>query len=144
MVRNGLHLGRVINEYQETFDRGDFLVRNVLGTDGQGGIGVTDFVRVGQTVRFHVRNAETADEELRELLEPRGKDNLPHAIGALVFSCNGRGTRLFAEADHDATVVRQTLGPIPAAGFFAMGEFGPVGDRNFVHGYTAGIAVFEE
>ena len=144
LVRGGLHLGRVINEYQETFERGDFLVRNVLGTDGEGGIGVTDMIRVGQTVRFHVRDAETADEELRELLAIPAKNAGSRAIGALVFSCNGRGTRLFAEADHDATVVRETLGPIPAAGFFAMGELGPVGDRNFVHGFTASIAVFEE
>src|SRR5262249_7287811 len=30
-VRQGLHIGRVINEYQESFQRGDFLVRNVIG-----------------------------------------------------------------------------------------------------------------
>lgn len=144
LVRQGLHLGRVINEYQETFERGDFLVRNVLGTDGEGGIGVTDLIRVGQTVRFHVRDAATADEELRELLGAARESSDSPPFGALIFSCNGRGTRLFDEPDHDATVVRETLGGIPAAGFFAMGEIGPVGDRNFVHGFTASIALFYE
>jgi small ligand-binding sensory domain FIST len=34
------------------------------------------------------------------------------------------------------------MGPIPVAGFFAQGEIGPVGGRNFLHGYTASVAVF--
>ena len=33
LARQGLHVGRVINEYQESFHRGDFLVRNVAGAD---------------------------------------------------------------------------------------------------------------
>ena len=72
-MQQGLHIGRVINEYQESFQRGDFLVRNVLGTDEAGGIAITDVVRVGQTVQFHVRDAATADEDLRGLLEPRAE-----------------------------------------------------------------------
>ncbi len=68
-IQDGLHLGRVINEYQGSFQRGDFLVRNVMGADDSGAIQITDVVRVGQTVQFHVRDAETADEDLRKLLE---------------------------------------------------------------------------
>ena len=144
-VQSGLHVGRVINEYQESFGRGDFLVRNVIGADDAGGIAITDLLRVGQTVQFHVRDAETADEDLRDLIE---NDRLDHprasAAGALLFSCNGRGTRLFPRPDHDVGVIRQMLGPIPVAGFFAMGELGPVGGQNFVHGYTASVLLFDE
>ena len=32
--------------------------------------------------------------------------------------------------------------PHPSAGFFCNGEIGPVGGRNFVHGYTASAALF--
>ncbi len=144
-VQQGLHIGRVINEYQETFRRGDFLVRNVIGADDAGGIAITDVVRVGQTVQFHVRDAETADEDLRSLLIQERQAH-PHARigGALVFSCNGRGQRLFTEPDHDIATVHEILGPIPVAGFFAMGEIGPVGGQNFVHGFTASIALFTE
>ncbi len=143
-VQAGLHLGRVINEYQETFDRGDFLVSNVMGADDSGGIAITDLVRVGQTVQFHVRDAETADEDLRTLIENERLDR-PHAriAGALLFSCNGRGTRLFSTPDHDVSAIHDHYGPIPIAGFFAMGELGPVGGQNFVHGYTASIVLFE-
>ena len=105
---------------------------------------ITDLARVGQTVQFHVRDAETADEDLRLLIETERLDR-PHAriAGALLFSCNGRGTRLFARPDHDVAAIRDRYGAIPVAGFFAMGEFGPVGGLNFVHGYTASVVLFE-
>jgi small ligand-binding sensory domain FIST len=139
-AQDGLHLGRVINEYQETFKRGDFLVRNVIGANDQGALAITDTVRVGQTVQFHVRDAETADQDLRLLLEAEQTGAQP--AGALVFTCNGRGSRLFPGPNHDVDVVHELLGPIPVGGFFAMGEIGPVGGQNYVHGYTASIAIF--
>lgn len=145
LVQNGLHVGRVINEYQETFQRGDFLVGNVLGADEHGGIATTSALRVGQTVQFHVRDADTADEDLRGLLA-REQAERPDARrrGALLFTCNGRGTRLFETPDHDVAALHELLGLLPVAGFFAMGELGPVGGQNFVHGFTASIALFEE
>jgi small ligand-binding sensory domain FIST len=144
-VQQGLHIGRVINEYQEKFQRGDFLVRNVMGADEAGGIAITDVVRVGQTVQFHVRDAETADEDLRSLLINERRTRPDARIGgALLFSCNGRGSRLFAEPHHDVNAIHNILGAVPVAGFFAMGEIGPVGGQNFVHGYTASIALFED
>ena len=141
-VQESLHVGVVINEYQDSFGRGDFLVRNVMGANDQGGIAITDHVRVGQTVQFHLRDAETAHEDLVSLLARDRSGS--RAVGALVFSCNGRGSRLFAEPDHDATAIAAAFGPIPTAGLFAMGEIGPVGGKNFVHGYTASIVLFEE
>ncbi len=144
-VQQGLHIGRVINEYQESFQRGDFLVRNVVGADESGAIQINDLIRVGQTVQFHVRDAETADEDLRESLsrerDPKAAPRTP--FGALLFNCNGRGARLFNAPNHDVRLIHEILGPIPVAGFFAMGELGPVGGQNFIHGFTASIVVFE-
>lgn len=144
-VQQGLHIGRVINEYQESFQRGDFLVRNVVGADESGAIQINDLIRVGQTVQFHVRDAETADEDLRESLirERDAKETTGVPFAALLFSCNGRGARLFNVPNHDIGLIHEILGPIPVAGFFAMGELGPVGGQNFIHGFTASIAVFE-
>jgi small ligand-binding sensory domain FIST len=144
--QEGLHIGRVINEYQESFQRGDFLVRNVMGAEESGAIQISDLIRVGQTVQFHLRDAETADEDLRlSLSQKRGSDEpRGEPVGALLFSCNGRGVRLFETPNHDVNVVHEVLGPIPVAGFFAMGELGPVGGQNFIHGYTASVVVFEK
>lgn len=139
-VRQGLHLGRVMSEYQDSFGRGDFLVRNVIGVDPRGGIAVADVIRVGQTVQFHVRDAESADEDLRELLE-RSAPEAP--VAGLLFTCNGRGTRLFGTPDHDTSVLADRLGNVPVSGFFAMGELGPVSGRNHLHGFTASVLLFE-
>jgi small ligand-binding sensory domain FIST len=144
-LMRGLHVGRVINEYKGDFQRGDFLVRNVLGLDQESGaLAITDRVRVGQTVQFHVRDAATADQDLRELLQTDLGAHEKRPAGALVFSCNGRGTRLFDEPHHDARAVRRVAGDLPLAGFFAQGELGPVGGQNFIHGFTASVALFEE
>jgi small ligand-binding sensory domain FIST len=145
LLQHGLHVGRVINEYQGEFQRGDFLVRNVLGLDQESGaMAITDFVRVGQTVQFHVRDAETADEDLHALLKMdlAAHERRPNA--ALLFTCNGRGTRLFSEPHHDARAIRQEAGDLPLAGFFAAGELGPVGGKNFIHGFTASVVLFED
>jgi small ligand-binding sensory domain FIST len=138
LLRSGLHLGIVVDEHRHDFGRGDFLVRNVLGADRESGaIAVGERVSVGQTVQFHVRDAAAADEDLRELLAGQS------AAGALLFTCNGRGERLFGTPDHDAGLVEALLGPIPAAGAFCAGEIGPVGGRNFLHGFTASVALFD-
>jgi small ligand-binding sensory domain FIST len=145
LQQGGLHVGRVINEYQGEFQRGDFLIRNVLGLDQESGaLAISDRVRVGQTVQFHVRDAETADEDLHELLQIDVSAHEKRPAGALLFSCNGRGTRLFPQPHHDARAVRAEVGAIPLTGFFAQGELGPVGGQNFIHGFTASLALFEE
>jgi len=145
LFQQGLHVGRVINEYQGQFQRGDFLVRNVLGLDPEtGALAITDRIRVGQTVQFHVRDATTADEDLHALLQMDLSAHERRPSAALLFTCNGRGRRLFREPDHDARAVRAEAGDIPLAGFFAQGELGPVGGQNFIHGFTASVVLFEE
>jgi small ligand-binding sensory domain FIST len=144
LAQEGLHLGRVINEYQASFGRGDFLVRNVIGFDQDtGAMAVNDRIRVGQTVQFHVRDAQSAHEDLETLLKASVPTGGPPA-GALLFTCNGRGTRLFQESSHDARLVSKYGSGCPLAGFFAQGEIGPIGGRNFIHGFTASIALFQD
>lgn len=145
LVESGVHLGVAMNEYQDSFHRGDFLIVNVHGVDrSTGALATGGLMRVGQTVQFHIRDAETADEDLRHMLERSSQSPPAMQRGALLFSCNGRGTRMFSEPNHDASAIQQVLGPIPLAGFFAQGELGPVGGKNYIHGFTASIAVFEE
>ncbi len=135
------HIGIAIDEYRDDFERGDFLIRNILGWDLTGALAVNDVVRRGQTIQFHVRDADSAREDLEVLLETEGTDGESAPETALLFSCNGRGTRLFADPDHDVSAVRERGGDIPIAGFFAGGEIGPVGDKNFLHGFTASVVL---
>jgi len=146
LARSALFLGRVVNEYQEEFGRGDFLIRNLIGSDPQSGaLAVGDLMRTGQTVQFQVRDAQTADEDLRHLLaKERTELAKQQPRGALLFSCLGRGERMYGTADHDIRAVQENIGPVPTAGFFCNGEIGPIGNRAFIHGFTSVIGLFTE
>lgn len=143
LLQDGLLIGRAISEYRERWGRGDFLVRNLVGANEEtGALGVNDYVRTGQTVQFHVRDAATAEEDLELLLDVQKIDE--PAAGGLLFSCNGRGTNLFEEPCHDIAASQRAMPKTPIAGFFAAGELGPVGGKNFIHGHTASFALFRE
>ena len=142
LVAAGLQIGVAMDEYAERHERGDFLIRGVIGIDPEReAVAIGDVVDVGRTVRFHVRDAATADEDLYDLLDAH-REELGRIDGALLFSCNGRGSAMFGTADHDPVALRDTLGPIGVAGFFAAGEVGPVGGQNHVHGFTASVLIF--
>lgn len=135
LMQSGLHLGLVADEYLEDFATGDFLIRSVMGVDQErGAVAVGDHVSVGQVVQFQVRDADSAHQDLLDHLDGP-------AEGALLFTCNGRGQRFFGEPDHDAGLLGEHL-TRAVAGAFCAGEIGPVGERSFVHGFTASMAVF--
>jgi small ligand-binding sensory domain FIST len=141
LLHNGLFIGRAIVPEQDELGRGDFLIRGVVGMDQRSGaIAVGDYVREGEVVQFHLRDAATAQEDLELMLLPQTFSQPP--AGAFLFSCNGRGTRLYDHPDGDITTFRQALGPTPLAGFFCAGEIGPIGGRNFLHGHTASMVLF--
>lgn len=149
LMQRAPFLGLAIDPNKSEFERGDFLVRAVVGIDErERSVAVADLVRRGQTVQFLVRDADSASEDLKLLMASQGGGALgtptdPRSAGALLFSCNGRGTRMFPEPNHDISCVRSSLeSEVPVAGFFAAGEIGPVGGRNFLHGLTASVAVF--
>jgi small ligand-binding sensory domain FIST len=144
LAARGLMLGIVIDENKPDYDRGDFLIRGLLSVDEETeSIAVGERIRVGQTMRMQVRDGASADEDLAESLERHFGDLERPAAGALLFTCNGRGSHMFDSPDHDVSALTRALGGAPAAGFFCAGEIGPVGPRNFVHGFTATLAVFD-
>jgi small ligand-binding sensory domain FIST len=143
LAQEAVFVGIAMNEYNHKFKRGDFLIRGVMAIDPEtGGGAVADYVHVGQTVQFHLRDAQTAQEDLHELLNiHRSRFNNEKLKGAFIFSCNGRGENLFRIKDHDIKIIQQSLGPMAAAGFFCAGEIGPVGGVNFLHGFTSSMAL---
>lgn len=144
-ANRAVHLGIVIDEHRNRFERGDFLIRNLLGADQTtGAVAVGEVVQEGQTVQFHLRDAASASEEFNALLAADHARHRHPPLGALMFSCCGRGQGLFGKPNHDAGTATARLGSIPLAGFFAQGEIGPVGGRSFLHGYTASLALFAE
>ena len=117
-------------------------MRGILSADAEAGsLTVGERVRVGQAVRLQVRDAASADEDLSEAVARGVADLGGPPAGALLFTCNGRGSHMFDAPDHDARVLDGATGSAPVGGFFCAGEIGPVGDRNFVHGFTATMAL---
>jgi len=144
LANGGLKVGLVMDEYRSEQRHGDFLIRSVIGADAESGaIVVAGEIDIGQTVQFHVRDAESADEDLRGALEREvAALSGQSPAGALLFTCNGRGSQLFQASDHDAGLVAKFLGETPMAGCFCAGELGPIGGKNFLHSFTASIAIF--
>lgn len=160
-LKQGLLIGRVINEYKDHFGQGDFLIRSITGFDQNHGALLTDdFFKVGQTIKLHVRDAATSDSDLTMLLDAQKLNDTPSA--GLVFSCTGRGRALFREPNHDVNAINRAFSPepageqraksgeqidvarptIPLAGFFSAGEIGPIGGKSLLHTYTASLAFF--
>jgi small ligand-binding sensory domain FIST len=137
LATRSLQVGFVIDEAQATFGRGDFMVRPVMSVDARSGsVTVADDVAVGRTVQFQLRDKEAAADDLRDALSGIRAD------GALVFTCTGRGRRLFDRPDHDAETIAELLGTRAAAGMFSAGEFGPVAGRSVVHSSSVSLALF--
>ncbi len=143
-LQNNLFVGLVINEYLDEFHRGDFLIRNLLGATPENGcLAIGAYPRPGQTLQFQCRDANAATEDMAVLLT-RAKQELANSTiyGASLHCCNGRGSHMFRQPNHDAQMIEELIGPFGMAGFFCNGEIGPVGDKNFLHGYTASLALF--
>jgi small ligand-binding sensory domain FIST len=143
LLQHSLHIGVASSALREP-GKSDYLIRNVMGADPERGIlAVGALLRRGQTVRFHLRDAAAADEDLQGLLagyRDRPREKAP--AGALLFSCTGRGRNLFGIPNHDSDAFKKALGDVPLGGFFCGGEIGPVGDVTHLHGYTSSFGIF--
>jgi small ligand-binding sensory domain FIST len=144
LMQGGLHVGRVVDERQAQFGQGDFLIRNLMGVVNDTAIAIGALVRPGQTIQFHVRDSKSADEDMRTLIEGQLSRMAQPPKGGLLFTCNGRGVRLFGSPHHDIGVVNKLAEACCVSGFFAAGEIGPVGNKTFVHGLTSSLVLFSD
>ncbi len=144
--RAGVFAGLAMDPAKSPLERGDFLVRNLVGADqSSGALAVAEQVRIGQTLQFQIRDAEASRQDLREMLEEMAErlEGRRPTFGCY-FDCAGRGRGLFGVPDHDVSLIRERLGEFPLVGFFGNGEFAPIGRRNFFHNYTGALVIFPE
>lgn len=144
LIQRGLFVGCAVGDAGSRQTRHDFLIRNLLGVVGDSGLAVNALVQPGQIVQFHVRDAQTADEEMQSLLTDKVAEFGETPGGGLLFSCNGRGRRMFGAPHHDIQVVNRLAAGCEVAGFFASGEIGPIGRRTYIHGFTSSLILFRE
>lgn len=139
LAQHSLFVGVVSDEFKQVLQPGDFLIRNLLGVDPRtGAIAIGDRVRTGQRIQFHLRDAKTSAEDLQTLLERYQQQTVAtEPVGALMFSCLGRGETLYEQPNFDSSLVQKYLPKLPLSGFFCNGEIGPVGGSTYLHGYTS-------
>ena len=144
LAQRALFLGVVMDEFNDDPKLGDFLIRNIIGMDPRrGSLAIGEYLKEGQIVQFHLRDAETSSQDLFEMLSQYSEDGVQIAgSGALLFQCLGRGEYLYGRADHDTDMFRDKVGDIPLAGFFCNGEIGQVGGSTYLHGYTSSFGIF--
>jgi len=145
LMQQSLFVGFEMQSGAVEYEPSELLVRNVLGADERtGALVVGAELRPMSVVRFMLRDAHSAEEELRRMLVRHRHASPDRPSGALLFSCVGRGAGLFGCPDHDTSLFEEQLGPTPLGGFFCNGEIGPVGGTTFLHGYTSAFAIFRE
>jgi len=142
----GLHVGIARDDRIDGSSAADYVIRGIMGADTTtGAVTVGDDVPLGSVVRLHLRDADSADADLRSVMEiVKAADAESGCAGAYLFTCNGRGAAMFTSADHDASIVRAGLGAPAVGGFFAAGEIGPVGGANHLHGFTAVLLIVDQ
>jgi small ligand-binding sensory domain FIST len=149
LAQTALFIGVAQSGFKPNLTRRDFLIRNLVGVDPRNGsIAIADKIRPGMRIQFHMRDAQTSAEDLENLLRRYRVERLESRLdsqdsqgaspmGALLFSCMGRGEALYDEPNFDSDLFEQYLGPLPIGGFFCNGEIGPVGSTTFLHGFTS-------
>jgi small ligand-binding sensory domain FIST len=108
--------------------RGNYFVRNIVGASPeQGMLAIGHVPSVGGLIGFALRDAEGSRNDLKSTLgELHGRIVVPPAFG-LYFNCVSRGRGLYDIPGHDVAYIRQSIGPVPIAGFFTGFEIGPAG-----------------
>jgi len=145
LAQYALFVGIARDEFKLELGAGDFLIRNLVGVDPKyGAIAVGDKIRTGQRIKFHLRDAKASADDLETLLATyyNNKQSLDQTIGALMFSCLGRGEGLYGKPNFDSQLFLDYVTDIPIAGFFCNGEIGPVAGNTFLHGYTSVFGIF--
>ncbi|MDX1764763.1 MAG: FIST C-terminal domain-containing protein, partial [bacterium] len=144
LAQHSLFVGIVMDIMKESYDQGDFLIRNLIGADPEEGhLLVAANLHEGQTIQFHLRDAKASASDLDSVLDSfTQKREKEKYSGALLFSCLGRGQYLYGSPNHDSDRFRHFLGPVPLGGFFCNGEIGGVGGTTYLHGYTSSFGMF--
>lgn len=142
-VERNLMLGFPMDEYQDRFYRGDFVMRGLLGVDEErSALVVGSIPRNGQTVQFQLRDASSSSMDLQQVLvDARALVGDGEVVAGVMCTCKGRGAAMFGRPDHDARAVRTAFGEMPFAGMFSFGEIGPVRGVAALNGFAMSLGV---
>ncbi len=120
-------------------DTGDYLVRNLIAIDQRKGwLAIAESVAHGQPILFARRDRASAEADLRRMLGSVRKRLPADPKGAVYVSCLARGPNLFGPDSRELAIIREEIGDVPLAGFFASGEI----SHGRLYGYTGVLTLF--
>ena len=133
-----------VYENARTIERGQFVVRNIVGASEEHGVIAVAFQpKVGDTIGFVLRDAERSRQDLKATLDDLNDrlDNKPPPAFGLYFNCVSRGAGLYNIPGHDSAYIRRALGPVPIAGFFTGFEIGSLAEQTSLLQYSGVLAL---
>ena len=128
-----------VYENADTIERGQFVVRNIVGASEEHGVIAVAFQpKVGDVIGFVLRDAERSREDLKATLDDLNDrlDNQPPPAFGLYFNCVSRGAGLYNIPGHDSAYIRRALGPVPIAGFFTGFEISSLAEQTSLLQYS--------
>jgi small ligand-binding sensory domain FIST len=135
---NFLFAGLMAGPGEPGVARGEYMARNIVAADPDTGVlAIADCVEEGQSLLFAQREAGSAREDLKRLLDevsPR-HTGLDYRFG-FYFDCLARGSSLYDETGTDSRMLAEALPGVPLIGFFSNAEIGPLHGRNQLFTYT--------
>lgn len=143
-ARGNIFIGLVLDEYQASFNIGDFLVRNLAAIDPKtGAVAIATPLRIGQNLQFQIRDSSSASHDFEQHLQAKATELAGRTLyGSCLCDCIGRGTSLYGVPDHDVGIIHDVYPELPIIGLFCNGEFGPSKNRTLLHGYAASLGLF--
>ena len=141
-----LFVGLPSNREENNVAAGKYLVRNIVGLDGEKGIlGVADYVSEGESMIFAMRDGQRAREDLDQMLcRQIEKLNGRKPGFGLYFNCCARGNSLYGIPGIDSAYIRRALGDFPLIGMFGGYELAPLGRANHLFAYTGVLALLSD
>lgn len=118
--------------------RSDYVVRHfAIGDGDRPPLAVAEPVRPGQTLRFTVRDAIGARDDMKAMLDEQAAARTEHpARFGFYFNCAGRGSQLYGQPGLDPELIRRRFGKLPVVGIESSFEIGPACGRPRIHMFT--------
>jgi small ligand-binding sensory domain FIST len=118
--------------------RSDYVVRQLAIAEGERpALAVAEPVRAGQTLRFTLRDAIAARDDMKAMLDEQAEARGEHpARFGLYFNCAERGSTLYGQPGLDPELIRRRFAGLPVVGVQSSFEIGPACGRPRMHMFT--------
>ena len=96
----------------------------------------------GERLFWAMRDALTAERDMRQTIEAARETLGREPDFALLFPCMGRGPHFFGNRDRDLELLKSRFPGIPIIGFYGNGEIAPLDENNHLFQYSAVIGLY--